>query len=93
MTMGVVMLPAPRTLGRISISAVTVTELVIEEPPCYPVRAVSSGSSEIPGPLSLRVPALGYACHSFIFRPLLDVTPIVGRLSLAILFEVVFLRR
>lgn len=86
------MFPTPRTLARISISAVTVAEFVVEEPSCYPVWAIASGSREVPIPSGMRVAALGDASHGFILRLLQNVAPVVGWVSLAVLLEVGFLR-
>jgi hypothetical protein len=91
--MRVVVFRATRTLGRISISAVTVTELVIKKPSCYPIRAIGGGSSEVPIICGMLVAASGDERHSFILRLLLDVAPVIGGLSLAVLFEVVFIGR
>lgn len=92
MAVRVMVFPTPRVLGRISISAVTVTEFVIEEPSCYPIWAVGRFDGEVPVPLSMRVAALGDAAHSFILRVLFYIAPVVGGPSLAVLFEVVVLR-
>jgi hypothetical protein len=91
MAIRVVVLPGSRALGRISISALPVTELVVKKPSCYPVRAIGGGSSETPDALSLQVLALGNACYSFIFRLLFDITPVVRGVLLAVLLEVGFL--
>jgi hypothetical protein len=92
MAVRVVMLPASRALGRISIPAITVTEFVIEKPSGDPIWAIICFSSESPVPLSMRVAALGDASHSFILRTFFDVAPVEGGLPLAVLFEVVLLR-
>jgi hypothetical protein len=55
MVIRVLVLSDSRALGRISISAVPVTELVVKKPSCYPVRALGGESSETPDALSLRV--------------------------------------
>jgi hypothetical protein len=93
MAMRVVMLPTSRTFCRISISAITVTELVVEEPPRYPVWAIGRFGGEVPVPLSMRVAILGDTSHSFVLRVLFNVAPVERGLSLAVLFEVIFLRR
>lgn len=93
MSMRMVVLRTPQTFGRIPISAITVTEFVVKEPSCYPIRAIRGGSSEVPIIFGLVVAALGDERHSFILRLLLDVTPVVGGFSFAILFEVVFIGR
>jgi hypothetical protein len=88
-----VVLPGFRALCRISISAVPVTELVVKKLLYYPVRAIGGRNSETPDILNLRVPALSDTCYSFIFRLLFNITPVVGRGSLAVLLDAVFLGR
>jgi hypothetical protein len=80
-----------RALGRISISAVPVTELVVKKPSCYPV--LGGKSSETPNALRLWVPALDDAFHSVIFRLLFNITPVESGVLAAVLLEVVFLGR
>ncbi len=64
-----VMLPAAaRALCGISISTVSVAELVVEKPSCDPIFAVGRWNSKIPVPLSVRIAALGDAFHSFVLR-------------------------
>lgn len=89
--MRVLVLSDSRALGRISISAVPVTELVVKKPSCYPV--LGGRSSETPDALSLWVLALDDAFHSVIFRLLFNVTPVEGGFLLRVLLEVVFLGR
>jgi hypothetical protein len=92
MAVRVMMLPTSRALVRISIPAITVTEFVVEKPPCDPIWAIICFSSEHPVPLSMRVAALGDASHSFILRTFFNVAPVKGGLPLAVFFEVVLLR-
>jgi hypothetical protein len=91
MAMRVLVLSDSRALGRISISAVPVTELVVKKPSCYPV--LGGRSSETPDALSLWVLALDDAFHSVILRLLFNVTPVEGGVLLGVLLEVVFLGR
>jgi hypothetical protein len=63
----VMVLAAARALCGISISPVSVAELVVKKPSCYPIFAIGCWNSKVPVPLGMRVAALGDACHSFIF--------------------------
>jgi hypothetical protein len=56
-----VVLSGSRALGRISISGVPVTELVVKKPSCYPVWAIEGRSSETPEAFSLQVLTFGDA--------------------------------
>jgi hypothetical protein len=68
MAMRVMVLAAARALCGISISPISVTELVVKKPSCYPIFAIGCWNSKIPVPLGVRIAALGDACYSFILR-------------------------
>ena len=71
-----------------SISPVTIAELVVEEPLCNPVRIVVTGGPQIPIVVCASISALRNHRHGIVFGPLLDVTPIIWSLTLAVLLQV-----
>ena len=74
-----------RTPDSISISAIAITKLMVKKPTRYPVRATFvADDSKIPVSFCLGIAASGNAPHSLILPVLLDVTPVVWRLSFAV---------
>lgn len=49
------------------VSAIAVTEFMIEEPPRNPVWAVRGGSCQAPVVASILIPALSYSQYRFVF--------------------------
>ena len=80
----VVLLPTPLR----SISPVSVTEFVVEEPLCNPVGIVVLCDSEAPKVFCELISTLRYHRHGIVFGPLLDITPVIWSFTLAVLLQV-----
>lgn len=75
--------------GRISISPVTITKLVVEKPSCNPIRAILGGGGKIPVITRMRVARLGNAFECFIFGLFSDVTPVVWWSPRTVILEMI----
>lgn len=75
-----------------SIPPVTVTKLMVKEPSCNPVWAVViSIVGKLPVVLGILVPTGSNSLHSLVLGLLLDITPVIWRLSLAVVLQMGFL--
>lgn len=78
------------TLLMSSISAITVSEFVIEKPASNPVGTIHRRCSKAPIVIGVLIPTFSYSLHRFVFRFLLDVTPVVRGFALAVGLQVAF---
>lgn len=71
------------------VPAVTIAELVVQEPPGDPIRtAVRRGlGGQHPVGASARVARLGHQHHGLVFGPLGDIIPVIRGLPLAVHLE------
>ena len=79
--------------NQIPIPSIIVAKLVIEKPSRNPIWTISRGRGEAPVVTRMFVSRMGDKLYSFVFGFLEYVTPIVGRLPLAVLLQVPLLRR